>query len=307
MYVLAGLIAGILLSMQTASNARLRSYVESPFASALISCTVSFLLVILLLAVRTAGGNMTGPVFAGSSWWMYLGGFFGVAVLVGCIVLFPLLGAVQTTVLPIFGQILMGILTDALGWFGSVKKPFSVISLAGVGILVAGIVCVVILPGRKSNAKDAAVSHKSAAWQVFAVLIGMASAAQAAVNGKLGVCLGSPLYAAASSIGTVVVLAFLINARLGTLKNIGRLYKKRSALWAFPGGSFGVAFILLNTVSVPVIGTGSLMVFSVAGQLFCSALIEQFGWFCSERRQVKEIQIIGLLLMMLGVILVKVM
>ena len=307
MFILAGIIAGIMLSMQTAANSRLRSHVGSPFASALISCTVSLLFVIVLLCIRAAGGGLTSPVFTETAWWMYLGGVFGVAVLVGCIVLFPILGAVQTTVLPIFGQILLGILADSFGWFGGMIKPFSLCSFFGIIILTAGIVCVVILPDRKEEKKDDSqiLQGKKWVWQAFGVLIGMASAAQAAVNGKLGMCLGSPLYASVSSIATVVVLTSIVNIKQGTQKNIRSLLGKRAALWAVPGGAFGAAFILLNTSAVPVIGTGTLMVLSVAGQLFCSVLIQHFGWFYSQQKRIMPIQSAGLLLVLAGVVIVR--
>ena len=307
MFILAGVIAGILLSMQTAANARLRSYVGSPFASALVSCTVSIVCILLLLCIRAAGGKLVPPDFTDTEWWMYLGGVFGVAVLAGCIILFPILGAVQTTVLPIFGQILLGILADSFGWFGSQVKPVTAVSLAGIAVLTAGIICVVILPKSKEKESSGLRTGQRWLWQLSAVMIGMASASQAAVNGKLGSCLGSPLYASASSIATVVILALLINLRLGTLMNIRRLGGNRSALWAIPGGIFGVAFILLNTAAVPVIGTGTLMILSVAGQLFCSVLIQHFGWFESEKKRIMPVQIAGLLLMLAGVVIVKVM
>ena len=309
MFILAGIFAGILLSMQTAANARLRSFVTSPFMSACISCTVSFLLVLLLLCVRSAGGGMAPPQFEGTVWWMYLGGVFGVAVLVGCIVLFPLLGAVQTTVLPIFGQILLGILADTFGWFGSKREPFSALSLAGVGILVAGIVFVVILPDirKKGDGNTAVPQRRKWFWQAFAVLIGMSSASQAAVNGKLGASLGSALYASVFSIATVVILTLFINIQQGTLKAIGCLIKSKAAPWVIPGGAFGVGFILLNTAAVPVIGPGTLMVFSVAGQLTCSVLIQHFGWFYSQKKKIQSVQIVGLLLMLAGVVIVKIL
>ena len=305
MFIFAGVIAGILLSLQTAANARLRSYVGSPAASALVSCTVSFLLVIFLLCIRAAGGKLVPPDFTGTDWWMYLGGVFGVAVLAGCIILFPVLGAVQTTVLPIFGQILLGILADSFGWFGSQVKPATAVSFAGTGVLTIGIICVVILPNSKEKDSAGLQPGQRWLWRLFAVMIGMASASQAAVNGKLGSCLGSPLYASASSIATVVILALLINVKLGTLRNIRSLSGNKSALWAVPGGTLGVAFILLNTASVPVIGTGTLMILSVAGQLFCSVLIQHFGWFESEKKRIMPVQIAGLLLMLAGVVLVK--
>ena len=309
MYALMGIIAGALLSMQTAANARLRSFVKSPYVSALISCIVSLVLAFLLLAVLRVGGKLPGADFSGTSWWMFLGGFFGVFVLTGCIILFPILGAVQTTVLPLFGQILLGALIDFFGWFGSAGKPFSLRFLAGIGILAVGIVCVVILPEQSVGKKNTPVLRNSQkrVCQAAAVLIGMASAAQATVNGRLGRVLGSPLYAAVISISTVVILALLINLKQGTLKSAGTLFRGRAALWAFPGGVFGVVFILLNASLAPVVGTGSLMVFSVAGQLLFSLLIERFGWFYAQRKAIRPVQILGLLLIMAGVVMVEVM
>ena len=309
MYVLMGIIAGALLSMQTAANARLRSFMKSPYVSALISCLVSRVLAVLLLAVQSAGGQLPGADFSGTSCWMFLGGFFGIFVLTGCIILFPVLGAVQTTVLPLFGQILLGALADHFGWFGSAGKPFSLRFLAGIGVLAAGIVCVVILPERNSGKSNTPVlgNSQKRVCQAVAVLIGMASAAQAAVNGRLGQVLGSPLYAAVISISTVAILALLINLKQGTLKGAAALFRGKAALWALPGGIFGVMFILLNASLAPVIGTGSLMIFSVAGQLLFSLLIERFGWFYSQRKAIRPVQILGLFFIMAGVVLVEIM
>ena len=308
MYLLAGIIAGSLLSMQTAANAKLRSYVKSPLTSAFLSCIVSFVVIILLLLSQIAGGNLRPFSTAGTSWWMYLGGCLGIVILTGSIVLFPILGAVQTTVLPIFGQILLGILADTFGWFGGLKKAFTLQELIGLLILIAGIVCVVILPERGNKEKDDGRPRQKRIWlfRIAGVVVGMASASQAAINGKLGSVVGSALYAASISITTVVILSLVINIQQGTLKNISSIAGKKSALWIIPGGVFGAALIILNTVVSPVIGTGNLMTLSVAGQLLFSILIQNFGWFCSPRKRIKVIQVAGVILMFVGVMFVEI-
>lgn len=306
MYTVLGLAAGALLSMQTAVNARLRDLVRSPYVSALISCVISLVIVLLLLCVGHGTGRMAPPAFSGLSWWMFLGGVFGVFIVTGCIVLFPILGAVQTTVLPVFGQILLGILTDLFGWFGGTKKAFTGMDALGIAALAAGIICIVILPERTGREPGRTEKHeKKMLWQILAVLVGMASAAQASVNGRLGTVLGSPLYAACISVSVVVILTLVINIRGKTFGNLQALRSRQTALWALPGGVFGAVFVLINASAAPVIGTGSLMVFSVSGQLLFSVLIEHYGWFGSPRRRIRRVQIVGLLLMLAGVILVE--
>ena len=65
--------------------------------------------------------------------------------------------------------------------------------------------------------------------------------------------------------------------------------------------------MLANTMIIPVIGARMLMILSVTGQLLCSVLVEQFGWFSTCRKRIKSVQIMGLALMMLGIVLVKVL
>ena len=310
MIYLLGIAAGSALSIQTAINARLRGYVKTPFLSAMASCFSSFVILVVLLL---AGGNarlFAGDTFNGASWWMFTGGVLGSFVLVGCIALFPILGAVQTTVLPIFGQIIMGVMADAFGWFGYERKMLSLAGAAGVILLVAGIICTVILPGRlpgRSGKVKAGVAPNRLFWQLIGILAGMASAAQAAVNGRLGVVTGSSLLASCISVGTVCTIVALINLGQGNFKTLRHLTGEKPPWWSLTGGLFGVCVVYLSAFAAPRIGTGMLMIFLVSGQLLFSILIQQFGWLGSERKKIRPIQWVGLVLIFTGVIMAKMM
>lgn len=318
MVFMLGAAAGVMMSVQTAVNSRLRSYVKTPFLSAMFSCFTSFLLLLLLLFITKGLSLFAEETFSGSAWWMFTGGFLGAFVLVGCIALFPVLGAVQTTVLPIFGQILMGILADAFGWFGYEKKIPSAASAVGILILVVGIVCAVILPDfrmRKSNSQRIngeahQASNKATeklGWQIMGILAGMASAAQSAVNGRLGSVTGSSLLASCISVATVCLVVAVINLKQHNFSTLPYLPAKRPPWWSLIGGVFGVGVVFSNAYAAPLIGTGMLMIFSVSGQLLCSILIQQFGWLESEKKKIRPVQGVGLLLILVGVVMAKMM
>lgn len=305
MFIICGVTIGMLLSVQTAINAKLRVYTQSPIASAFISCMTSYLLLIVMLLIGNGVLGFRAPDFSKVSAWMFMGGFLGVVVLIGCIILFPVLGAIQTTVLPIFGQILMGVLTDCFGWFNAGKRPLSVLAMVGLGFLVVGIVFVVILPEKRTILKNNTGSRKK--WQIIGVLIGMASAMQASVNGRLGSATGSALAASCINSTIVCTIILIICLYKHNFGNVIYAFSKKTPKWVFLGGVFGAAFVLANTMIIPVIGARMLMILSVTGQLLCSVLVEQFGWFSTCRKRIKSVQIMGLALMMLGIVLVKVL
>ncbi len=305
MLYLLGAAAGAMMSVQTAVNSRLRSYVKTPFLSAMWSCLSSLILLLIMLLLTGGMALLTKDNFAGSSWWMFTGGFLGAFVLVGCIALFPILGAVQTTILPIFGQILLGILADSFGWFGYEKKIMSAAAAVGIGILIAGIICAVVLPDMKGASEKAAAGKNRLPWQCMGILAGMASAAQSAVNGRLGAVTGSSLLASCISVVTVCLVVFLINLRKGHFKSLRQLAGPKPPWWSLAGGLFGVGVVWSNAHAAPVIGTGMLMIFSVFGQLLFSILIQHFGWLGSGRKRIRPVQGAGLVLIFAGVVMAK--
>ena len=74
---------------------------------------------LLVIATAITGGTFGISQAFGEPLWIWFGGLLGVVALTGNILLFPHLGAVQTVVLPIAGQIMMGVVIDHFGFFDS--------------------------------------------------------------------------------------------------------------------------------------------------------------------------------------------
>lgn len=109
-------------------------------------------------------------LLADSPLWLFFGGPLGVAFIVGNILLFPQIGSVHTVIMPIVGQMLMGLLVDHFGLFGYEVLPISPLRLFGALIvLVATAVVLDIGRGRlwEGNAQGVAAW----AWRGFGIAI----------------------------------------------------------------------------------------------------------------------------------------
>src|SRR5699024_9412116 len=136
--VLFGVVAGAIMPFQTSVNNRLRQSVGAP----LLASFISFLVGTFSLLVATwitsghpypALGNTTGQ-----PWWIFTGGMLGVVLLTGNILLFPRVGSVQTVILPISGQIIMGLIIDTTGLAHSPQAPLTLVRVLGAAAVLVG-------------------------------------------------------------------------------------------------------------------------------------------------------------------------
>lgn len=77
---------------------------------------------------------------------MWFAGVFGVTFLTGNVLLLPKLGSLKTVIMPVAGQIVMGLLIDAFGWFGTTAQPISPLRIAGAAITLVGFLLAVAGP-----------------------------------------------------------------------------------------------------------------------------------------------------------------
>ena len=150
-YLAFALVGGFLLANQNPINADLRKIVGSPFLASGISNFVGsiFLGIITLVNSQTLFPSFQ---FVGSHpAWIWIGGVLGGIFLTSNVLLFPRLGAVQTVILPILGQILMGTLIDSFGWFHAMQLPMTLMRFLGIIITLAGVIVAVVLPNLKEK------------------------------------------------------------------------------------------------------------------------------------------------------------
>lgn len=301
-------LMGAGLATQTAINSKLRQIVDSPYLASGISFLIGMLFLMILCLVSGQPLVPSSKFIVEQPWWIWLGGLLGVIGLTGNIVLFSKLGSIQASVLPILGQIVMGIVIDQFGLFASPVQVMTWFKLFGLVLLIVGVFVTIgiigpINPLVKKSLSKIRPQHQLL-YQIFGVVAGMLMAAQTAINGHLGVMLGSSTRAAAISftIGTVVLL--LINCvghtNFGTISKAITMTKQYWWLWF--GGLIGGAYILCSAWLVPELGTGQVVILALFGQLLFSAIVEHKGMFDSSAMPISREKIIGLIVMFISVI-----
>ena len=178
----------------------------------------------------------------------------------------------------------------------------------GLVILTLGVICAVILPSKLNNndliLNDTPKNNVKLLWQIWAIIAGAVSAIQQAINGHLGTLLNNPQQAAFISFFTgfilITVFSLILERRLPKLSEL-----KTTTVWNWFGGILGGSFVLATVLTVPKIGAGLTITMSLIGSIIGSMLVQQFGWWRSARSSISFIQIIGVIIMSVGVMIIK--
>jgi transporter family-2 protein len=302
------ILMGAGLGMQIAVSSKLQKFTSSPYLSSLTSFIVGTLFLGLLTLLSQASLAIPVTTLTSQPWWIWLGGFLGVFYLTSTILLFPRLGGVQTAVLPILGQISMGILIDQFGFFESPTVTLTVTRGVGLGLVLIGVLVTIEVFSKRKSGKDSDQHQPThLPWQVLGVVAGMCSAISIAVNGHLGVVLGSSVQAAtvAFFIGTLLLLGVVLLTKT-PFQNIKiALQSGKKYWWIWTGGLLGGLYVFGSAFLVPKIGTGQVVVLALFGQLVFSAIIDHWGLFESKPLPIHRQKIIGLLLLFLGVVVIN--
>ena len=195
---------GFLTPIQTAANSRLRQSVVSPLVASLVSFTVGTLFLACVVLCEKGSVLIERELFDTLPWWAWLGGMCGLWGLTVNIIIFPKLGAVQTALMPMLGQIGMGVVIDSLGLLHSPVFPFTLKRGLAIFILLTGIVMIV---KRKENSRG---KTNLWIWQLTGISGGAVFAMQPSMNSLLSVGLYSSVHAAFVSFVTATILLFLL-------------------------------------------------------------------------------------------------
>jgi transporter family-2 protein len=138
--VLAAL-GGCFVGMQAPINARLGKEISSAQAA-----TVSFLVgaIALVLFAAIFSGGLGGIQHAGRApWWALIGGLLGAFYVTVALRTVGTLGASGLTAIVVTGQLAVSVAVDRFGLFGVERQQIGISRIAGLVLLLSGVILVV--------------------------------------------------------------------------------------------------------------------------------------------------------------------
>jgi bacterial/archaeal transporter family-2 protein len=141
LFIALALVLGAILPIQAAVNSRLAKTMGSSEIAAFISFAVGtvVLFIYLLLSKQL---NWQGAPIRQSPWWIWIGGVLGTFFVAGIVIVVPRLGSVLAFTLVLAGQMLLAIIIDQFGWLGMSVREISMGRIAGVILLIAGVIMI---------------------------------------------------------------------------------------------------------------------------------------------------------------------
>ncbi|MBO8415426.1 MAG: DMT family transporter [Proteobacteria bacterium] len=137
--VALGLTAGASQIAQTAVNSELSLHFGSTIPTGFMCMSLTVVIILCLTALRRESLHPLSTIKVGRSFWILSGGLCGAAFLIVNAYLLPRVGAGTLVILNIAGQMAMALVIDSFGLFRAQKRSISVMEIAGLVIIFAGI------------------------------------------------------------------------------------------------------------------------------------------------------------------------
>lgn len=141
-YFIFAFLVGVATSVQSGVNSQLRQLVAHPILAALISFGSGFLVLTVVSLVLRAPVP-TVEALREISWWKWTGGLLGAIYVTTVIITVPRIGAGNLLSLSVAGQLLAAVILDHYGLLGFREHGLTVWRLAGVLLIVLGVMLVV--------------------------------------------------------------------------------------------------------------------------------------------------------------------
>lgn len=138
--MVAVVIGGAATALQAPTNARLATAVGSPVNAAFVSFAVGAAALGLVAALLRTQPDLAA-VHALPPW-AWLGGLYGTVFVVAAAWGVPRLGVAATITLMVSGQLALSLLLDHFGALGVPRQPLSLSRVAGIFLVIAGVVLV---------------------------------------------------------------------------------------------------------------------------------------------------------------------
>ena len=291
---------GFLTPIQTAANSRLRQSVISPMVASLVSFTVGTLFLAIIVLCEKGSLLIESELIERLPWWAWCGGLCGLWGLTVNIIIFPKLGAVQTALMPMLGQIAMGIVIDSFGLLKSPVFPFTLRRALALMILLAGIPMIVMRKEKSTKKSNLLI------WQLIGISGGAVFAMQPSMNSLLSIGLFSSVHAAFVTFFTATIMLLLLVVLIPRDRvNIPKIFSLNRPWWSWLGGIIGGTFVTGFAFFASKTGIGILLVTSICGMLTNSLIIDKYGLLGAVKKHIGPMQYIGLVLVVIGIIILR--
>lgn len=139
---------------------------------------------------------------------------------------------------------------------------------------------------------------------LLALGAGVSVATQQVLNGNLRTALNSPAWAGLVSYAvgllTMIVTVIALRERIPSWKTMADV-----PWYAWSGGLFGGAFILLVILLLPSLGAATLFALVIAGQVLAAVTLDHFGAFGLTPHPIGAARLAGAALLIAGVFLIR--
>ncbi|MEK5502000.1 DMT family transporter [Bacillus sp. FSL M8-0168] len=138
--MLAGILSGMAIPVQTSINSRLGMKIGSPYGAAAISFFVGTLILLIAALLTEHRFLSIFGLLPSLPWWIVIGGgCLGVFYLTSNILLLPRLGSALTVVVTLLGQMIMAIAIDHFGWFHVPVHELNLPRIIGILFIIFGV------------------------------------------------------------------------------------------------------------------------------------------------------------------------
>ena len=138
--MLAVVFGGAATALQAPTNAKMMGAVGSPVNAAFVSFAVGTAALGILAVVLQVRPDMAAS--RALPWYAWVGGLYGAIFVVAAAWGVPRLGVATTIILMVAGQLLLSLILDHFGAMGMPRQPISLGRVAGVGLVIAGVLMV---------------------------------------------------------------------------------------------------------------------------------------------------------------------
>ncbi len=306
LYLMIGIIIGMLFPIQASISSRLSSYSKTPLTASFIAFSLGTVILFIINLIVDPAGISVGIDFSYPLYVFIGGAITGVGFNVANIILFSKLGASVTTIITVTGQMVVGILIDHFGWFDVPEIPINITRTIGTIIMILAISLVQPKKNRTTITEEVKKNSKIT-WIILGVLAGFLPPLQTALNGKLRVATGSILGATFISffVGAIILLILLLITQRRLEFPLYDTQKNRIPIWVYIGGIFGIFILTGNIIILPVLGSVLTTMIFILGQMIMALTIDQFGMFHLQKRKIDRRRIAALVFTIIGIMFVK--